>query len=121
MAPSHRNESIHYGSESKEGNYPLWHCVSRRRVTTMALCPKKRVSIMALWHKGRKVSIVAQQGEYPLRLWVTRIKYSILRCVTRRRESIMVFCNQKCSVTKGGEYPLWHCVTRTRVSFVATS
>ena len=38
MALCHKKEGIHYGTVSQEGEYPLWHCVTRRRVSIMALC-----------------------------------------------------------------------------------
>ena len=57
MALSHKKESIHYGAESQEGEYPLWRCVTRRRVSIMSLCHKK---------ESINYHAVSQEGEYPL-------------------------------------------------------
>ena len=64
MVPSHNNESIHYGAESKEGKYPLWHCGTTRRA-----------SITTLSHKNKSIQYcaVSQEGENILWYFVTRI------------------------------------------------
>ena len=38
MALCHKKETIHYGAVSQEGEYPVGRCVTRRRVSIMALC-----------------------------------------------------------------------------------
>ena len=56
MTLCHKKESIHYDTTPQEGEYPLWLCATRRRVSIMTLCHKKE-SI----HCGA----VSQEGEYP--------------------------------------------------------
>ena len=57
MILCHKKESIHYDTVSQEGEYPLWHCATRRRVSIMTLC-----------HKTESIHFdtVPQDGEYPL-------------------------------------------------------
>ena len=41
MELCHKKESIHNATVSQEGEYPLWRCVTRRRVSIMPLYHKK--------------------------------------------------------------------------------
>ena len=57
MVLSHTKMSILYGAESHEGEYPLWRCVIRRRVSFMVLSHTKE-SIL--------YGAESHEGEYPL-------------------------------------------------------
>ena len=57
MALCHKEESILYGAMSQRGKYPLWRCVSKRRVYIMALSHKK---------KSLLYGAESHEDEYPL-------------------------------------------------------
>ena len=57
MTLCHQEESIYYGNVPHEGEYPLWHCATRTKVSIMTLCHKK---------ESIHYDNVPHEGEYPL-------------------------------------------------------